>query len=202
MAYFAKYLFRLPAFDILLALQAGVILLGVAGRGHVEFLASKRRTAKELNYSRKSFLKMMVGFAGLVGFGVVLGSIKIPSASSTSSPSSQSAVASATTPITNTNGLQVDTPVYFQFPAGYPNVLFKRAGGALEAYSLLCTHVCCEVSYIASSNEFYCPCHGSVFDSTGNVVRGPAATSLPSITLTVDSSGNVFPKAMNGYSPC
>jgi Rieske Fe-S protein len=201
-AYFASYLFALPAFDILLSLQAAVMVLGLLGRGNVQFLASKRRTGKELNYSRKSFLKTMVGFAGLIGFGVILGSIKIPSASSASSPSSQAQVASASTPITNTNNLQVNSPVYFQFPAGYPNVLFKRSDGTLEAYSTLCTHVCCECSYIASSNVFYCPCHGSEFDSTGRVIRGPASTSLPRITLTVDGSGNVYPTGQNGYGPC
>jgi arsenite oxidase small subunit len=201
--YFASYLFGLPAFDILLSLQVAVIVLGILGRGNVEFLASRRRTARELNYSRKSFIQTMVGFAALVGLGVILGSVKIPSASSSSSPSSQAQVASASTPIANTNNMQVDSPVYFQYPqAGYPNALFKRSDGTLEAYSLLCTHVCCECSYIASSNVFYCPCHGSVFDSSGKVLRGPAASPLPLISLTVDSSGNIFPTAVAGYSPC
>jgi Rieske Fe-S protein len=202
MAYFASYLFRLPAFDLLLSLQVAVMAFGILGRGNVEFLASRRRTGKELNYSRKSFIQTMVGFAALVGFGVVLGSVKIPAVQSSPSPSSQAQVASASTPIANSNSMQVDSPVYFQFPSGYPNVLFKRSDGTLAAYSLLCTHVCCECSYIASSNVFYCPCHGSEFDLSGRVLRGPAAYPLPSISLTVDSSGNVFPRALNGYSPC
>ncbi len=198
--YFASYLFRLPAFDMLLALQSGVIVLGIAGRANVEFLAQRRRVGKELNYSRRSFAKTVVGFGALVGLGVILGSIKIPSGSS--SPGSQAQVADPSTPITNTNGMQTDTPVYFQYPSGYPNVLFKRSDGTLEAYSLLCTHVCCECSYISSSKVFYCPCHGSVFDSKGGVVRGPANSPLPSVVLNVDSSGNVFPTGVSGYSPC
>jgi Rieske Fe-S protein len=202
-AYFALYLFGLPAFDALLSLQVAVVVLGIVGRGDVEFLASRRRTARELNYSRKSFIQTMIGFAALIGLGVVLGSVKIPSASSSSSPSSQAQVASASTPIANTNNMQVDSPVYFQYPAaGYASILFKRSDGTLEAYSLLCTHVCCECSYIASSNVFYCPCHGSVFDSSGRVNRGPEAYPLPSISLTVDGSGNIFPTATTGYSPC
>ena len=200
--YFASYLFQLPAFDILLALQAAVIVLGVAGRSDVEFLASRRRVSKELNYSRRSFAKTVVGFGALVGLGVILGSIKIPSATSSSSPSSNAPVASASTPIANTSSIQVDSPVYFQFPSGYPNVLFKRSDGTLEAYSLLCTHVCCECTYIASSKIYYCPCHGSEFDSQGRVIAGPANTPLPTIALNVDSSGNVFPRGVNGYSPC
>lgn len=199
-SYFASYLFGLPAFDILLSLQLLVVALGLVGRGNVEFLASRGRTGRELNYSRKSFVKMMVGFAALIGFGVILGSVKIPAASSSASGKAQ--VASSSKPISNTNNMQVDAPVYFQFPSGYPNVLFKRSDGTLEAYSLLCTHVCCECSYVASSNVFYCPCHGSVFASTGKVLRGPAQTALPSVSLTVDNSGNVFPSEVTGYSPC
>ncbi len=199
-SYFASYLFGLPAFDLLLALQGAVIVVGLLGRSNVEFLASRGRTGRELNYTRRSFVRLMVGFAGLIGFGVLLGSVKIPSSSS--SPGSSAQVASASKPIANTGSMVVDSPVYFQYPSGYPNVVFKRGDGSLEAYSLLCTHVCCECSYIASSKVFYCPCHGSVFDSTGQVVRGPAATALPSVTLTVDSSGNVFPTGTSGYSPC
>ncbi len=199
-SYFASYLFALPAFDILLSLQGAVLVIGILGRGNVQFLASRGRTGRELNYSRQSFIRTIVGFGALVGLGVILGSIKIPSPSS--SPSSQAQVASASKPIANTNSIQINSPVYFQYPSGYPNVLFKRSDGTLEAYSLLCTHVCCECSYVASSNVFYCPCHGSVFDSGGKVVRGPAAYPLPLISLTVDSAGNVFPTAVTGYSPC
>jgi Rieske Fe-S protein len=200
MAYFASYLFGLPAFDILLALQGAVLVIGVLGRGNVEFLASRGRTGRELNYSRRSFARLMVGFAVMVGFGVLLGSVKIPASSS--SPGNTAQVASAAKPIANTSAMVVDSPVYFQYPSGYPNVLFKRSDGTLEAYSLLCTHVCCECSYVASSNVFYCPCHGSVFDMSGKVVRGPAALPLPKVTLNVDSAGNVFPTGTSGPTPC
>lgn len=200
MAYFASYLFGLVAFDALLVLQGLVLVLGVLGRGSVQFLSSKRRVARELNYSRRSFFMTIAEFAVLIGFGVALGSVKIPTNSS--SPVSSAPVATPSTAITNMNSLQVGTPVYFYYPSGYPNVLFKRSDGSLAAYSLLCTHVCCEVSYEAGSGVFYCPCHGSEFNSSGQVLRGPAGSPLPSITLNVDASGNVFPTGVSGYSPC
>jgi arsenite oxidase small subunit len=200
--YFASYLFGLAAFDVLIVLQGLVIVLGILGRANVQFLASRRRTGKELNYSRRSFVTTIAGLAVLVGFGVALGSVKIPSLSAPPSPASSAKAASSVSPITNTNNMQVDSPVYFEYPSGYPNVLFKRGDGSLAAYSMLCTHVCCEVTYESSLNEFYCPCHGSVFDSGGRVTRGPASSSLPSVTLTVDSSGDIYPTGVSGYSPC
>ncbi len=200
MSYFASYLFGLAAFDILLALQALILVVGIMGRANVEFLAQRRRVGRELNYSRRSFLTTIVGFAALVGFGVVLGSVKIPSTSS--SQAVGGVQAGPTTAITNTSNLQVNSPVYFEYPSGYPNVLFKKSDGTLVAYSMLCTHVCCEVTYEASSNIFYCPCHGSEFDSNGQVIVGPAGTPLPSISLNVDSSGNIFPTGTVGYTPC
>jgi arsenite oxidase small subunit len=199
-AYFASYLFGLPAFDALLLLQAVVIALGIIGRTNVQFLSSKRRLARELNYSRRSFITTIAGFGVLIGLGVALASVKIQP---TSSPAATATTtAGASTPITNTSDLQVGTPVYFDYPSGYPNVLFKLGDGSLAAYSMLCTHVCCEVSYDASASIFYCPCHGSEFDSSGRVIRGPASASLPSIALTVDSSGNIYPTGVSGSTPC
>lgn len=157
--------------------------------------------AKELNYSRRSFVTTIAGFGVLIGLGVALASVKVPSPSS-SSPGNSTTTAGPSSPITNTNNLVVGSPVYFQYPSGYPNVLFKRSDGTLAAYSMLCTHVCCEVTYESTSSVFYCACHGSEFDSSGRVIRGPAGSPLPSITLTVDSSGDIYPSGVSGYSPC
>jgi cytochrome b6-f complex iron-sulfur subunit len=42
----------------------------------------------------------------------------------------------------------------------------------------VCTHLGCVVPWNFVENQFQCPCHGSRYDSTGKVVRGPAPLSL------------------------
>jgi len=203
-AYFASYLFGLWAFDLLLALQVAVIVAGAAGRGYARHLSRLRtRRGSDLSYSRREFVRVFAGFGAAIAFAVGLGSIKLPA------PSAQKLVTTTTAQsvqaagaIANTKDLAVNSPVYFEYPSGYPSMLLKKGDGSLIALSMLCTHVCCQCSYDGGSNEIYCPCHGSLFDQSGNVLRGPAYVPLPQIELNVDSKGNIFPVKVNGTSPC
>ena len=82
----------------------------------------------------------------------------------------------------------VDTPL-----AGIPTdgaLVFKdervaviRDKDALYALSLVCTHLGCVVS--VTPDGLSCPCHGSRFDSKGNVTRGPASRPLPNLATEV-----------------
>lgn len=57
------------------------------------------------------------------------------------------------------------------------------------AVSTVCTHQGCQINaYDANSQEYACPCHGSVFASDGTVVQGPASQALTSYTGTIGSS--------------
>jgi cytochrome b6-f complex iron-sulfur subunit len=69
-------------------------------------------------------------------------------------------------------------------------IIANTGGGNFVALSAVCTHQGCTVGYSAASNNFPCPCHGSVFSSTGAVVNGPASTALKS--YTVSKAGNVL----------
>lgn len=43
-----------------------------------------------------------------------------------------------------------------------------------------CTHLGCIPNVVDQQAEGWnCPCHGSVFDMTGRIIRGPAAINLP-----------------------
>jgi Rieske Fe-S protein len=55
-------------------------------------------------------------------------------------------------------------------------VAVVREGSGLYALDLACTHLGCTVT--ANGSGFACPCHGSRFRSSGEVVAGPASRPL------------------------
>ncbi len=76
---------------------------------------------------------------------------------------------------------------------GQPEVLIRLPKGELVAYSAVCTHQGCIVSYQQQSQKLACPCHGGVFDPAdgGAVVSGPPPTPLPKVAFEV-RDGKVF----------
>ena len=62
------------------------------------------------------------------------------------------------------------------------NRLAGPEGGKKEwsVYGANCTHLGCIPSEVAGSfDQWVCPCHGSKFDATGRVTKGPAPVNLP-----------------------
>ena len=53
-----------------------------------------------------------------------------------------------------------------------------------------CTHMGCTIGYNLASNTFPCPCHGSVYSTTGAVINGPAPGAVKSHTVT--KSGTIL----------
>ncbi|MCS6882733.1 MAG: arsenate reductase (azurin) small subunit [Oscillochloridaceae bacterium] len=69
----------------------------------------------------------------------------------------------------------------------------KTVGGVgpdedIVAYSGLCTHMGCPVSYDPATRIFMCPCHYSYFDAAADamLISGPATQHLPRIVLEVE----------------
>ena len=55
---------------------------------------------------------------------------------------------------------------------------FRDEDGVLHERSAVCTHLKCIVAWNALEKSWDCPCHGSRFDTDGNVLNGPAPTPL------------------------
>ncbi len=62
-------------------------------------------------------------------------------------------------------------------------------GNGLYAVSAVCTHLGCVVS--KQEHEYFCPCHGSRFNSAGKVISGPAPRSLAYLQLSVSPDGQL-----------
>merc|ERR1711904_554744 len=63
---------------------------------------------------------------------------------------------------------------------GDPTYIVVNNESQIENYGVnaVCTHLGCVVPYNPVEKRFECPCHGSRYDSTGKVIRGPAPLSL------------------------
>jgi cytochrome b6-f complex iron-sulfur subunit len=70
------------------------------------------------------------------------------------------------------------------FDAEHRLIVFRDKKGYFYSLSAVCTHLGCIVEWKASGipghpeGVIACPCHGSVFNKTGDVIRGPAPRSL------------------------
>ena len=65
--------------------------------------------------------------------------------------------------------------------ASAPVLVVARDDGTFLALSTVCTHRGCEVEL--SGARVVCPCHGSTYDRSGKVLRGPAERSLSSVDV-------------------
>jgi len=70
-----------------------------------------------------------------------------------------------------------------------PAILFRTKSGVF-AYSAICTHQGCTVSYNATSKRLKCPCHGAEFDPANGAkaVTGPTQTPLAKVKVAVSGA--------------
>jgi Rieske Fe-S protein len=56
--------------------------------------------------------------------------------------------------------------------------VYRDEAGHLRALSAACTHLGCVVGFNDAEQTWECPCHGSRFDTDGEVLQGPALKPL------------------------
>lgn len=72
----------------------------------------------------------------------------------------------------------VGNAVLVQYQTG-ALLVAHTAQNVFTAVTALCTHQACTISgYNASSKQYVCPCHGSLFNTSGQVAQGPARRAL------------------------
>ena len=62
----------------------------------------------------------------------------------------------------------------------------KQPDGAVTVFAPLCTHLGCGYHWDTTDRRFKCPCHGSVYDVTGEVLAGPAPRALDRLPTKIE----------------
>ena len=85
----------------------------------------------------------------------------------------------------NAQAMIIEAGTITDFPPGTVTLILagncylsRLDNGGFLAISRKCTHLGCAVPWVSERNQFECPCHASVFDNTGNVVKSPAPRAL------------------------
>ena len=140
-----------------------------------------------VNQSRRDFLKMCgQGLAGITVIGFVAPIINSCSSSSTDPGASVAAF----TITVDVSALTTDnTAVRTVTPDGHALLVVRQNAATYISLLLVCTHELCGGKDMQLSGKtINCSCHGSQFDLSGNVTKGPATTSLKTYSTTFDST--------------
>ena len=67
-------------------------------------------------------------------------------------------------------------------------LMYRQSETTVKVYSRNCTHASCTIGGFSSSGISTCQCHGSMFNTNGNVVNGPAAIPLNQYSATISEN--------------
>ncbi|NNM95307.1 MAG: Rieske 2Fe-2S domain-containing protein [Bacteroidia bacterium] len=123
--------------------------------------------------NRRDFIQQSL----LASCGIAAGALALDSCSkpSSASPAPSAPTVNFTIDISTSqyNALQVNGNYLYA-----NNVIIARDNsGNFVALYQVCTHAGCTVQF-NGTNQFPCPCHGSVFSESGAVLNGPASSPL------------------------
>jgi cytochrome b6-f complex iron-sulfur subunit len=69
-------------------------------------------------------------------------------------------------------------------------IVINTGSSTYSALSSICTHQGCTVGYNSGAGNIQCPCHGSVYATSGSVINGPAPQALKSYPVKL--TGNIL----------
>jgi arsenite oxidase small subunit len=153
---------------------------------------------QEHKLSRRIFLKSSTSAAAAAG---AVGTALVPSAAHAAAPAGSTAtnLNYPKRPVGKAGGMPVNQAVSFTYPDASSPCVALRMGSAVPggvgpnkdivAFSSLCTHMGCPVSYDGGTKTFKCGCHFSIFDpeNGGQMVCGQATEDLPKVMLEYDA---------------
>jgi nitrite reductase/ring-hydroxylating ferredoxin subunit len=67
----------------------------------------------------------------------------------------------------------------------HENFIVVKNESGIEVFSSSCTHLGCTIQKV-ENGVMVCPCHGSVFNNSGEALKGPAIKPLEKLDFTID----------------
>jgi len=129
--------------------------------------------------SRRDFLKLstnsLLALAGALGIG---GLVRFLNYQFDESPQTEFDIGSA-----------YDYPFGTRTILAYIPAVIIHDNEGFKAISLQCTHLGCMLE--ARNFGFECPCHGSRFDPSGVMLKGPAVKNLRALRIEQSDDGNL-----------
>ena len=134
-------------------------------------------------FSRRTFLRnALLGSVGVAAVGTGAGAVAFAWQNKTSPFGSELAVPRALVPPSGAAPYRHEPGKFF---------LIANGDGVLALY-WKCPHLGCAVPWNAEEGQFHCPCHGSLYDRFGDLVRGPALRPMDLMALRFDAAGNAI----------
>ena len=157
--------------------------------------------------SRVEFLRTATPMALIIALGIPLGSCGVTDSGDSSEPNSNDDNDDTSNDDSNNDGnsnasafsvdgntITIDTSVSggealasvggWLIASEYGFLAINIDGTHVRAFSDVCTHANCRNAWQYSNETFICTCHNSVFNSSGQVVSGPANSPLPEYSAT------------------
>ena len=133
--------------------------------------------------SRRSFLTILwtcLGIVAIIEFTAVIIKFLSPGRSGKKSPNSGTIIEAGHADKFPLNSVTANIQGRFY--------LCRMEDGGFLALSSKCTHLGCTVPWVDSDKKFACPCHGSSFDITGNVISPPASRPLDIYMVNIENN--------------
>lgn len=105
-----------------------------------------------------------------------------------------------------TSDVPIELPVFrihrdgWKITTEQDTVWVVKNGRSLTAFSPRCTHLGCAYHLDSVKKMFVCPCHGSLFSTTGEVISGPAPRGLDRFVTRIDGDRLWLGKLQNSES--
>tara|TARA_R100001143_G_scaffold63593_1_gene73112 strand:+ start:23676 stop:24170 length:495 start_codon:yes stop_codon:yes gene_type:complete len=149
-------------------------------------------------YSRKQFLKTAGSTALFATLGIGFVGCSDSSMDAISSEPSMRPGSDAITISNNGNKIEIDlnddSVSGLRSEGGWllvddARTLVVNVGdNVIRAFTSVCTHQQCFRDWRFSNSLFECTCHGSRFNTSGEVVRGPATRDLAEFTVVIENN--------------